>query len=106
MSGLPGVATVECGVVRNTGPHRPVRGSPPPAVEQAKAVARKRAEVAKVGVTTTSDGRWAVKVWLRNGARPPLDDVETAAGSDVPVVYQSEPDRLPIARPAYPALGE
>jgi hypothetical protein len=80
--------------------------APPAAMRHAKAVARKHADVTRVGLTTTPDGRWAVKVWLRIGAHPPLQDVESELGTDVPVVYDSEPERRPVARPAYPILGE
>jgi len=87
-------------------PRRPHQAEPSAAAQNAKAVARKHADVAKVGLTTTSDGKWAVKVWLRNGAHPPLSDVESAAGNDVPVVYDSAPERPTVARPAFPVLGE
>jgi hypothetical protein len=99
------VATVEFRAVPHT-PRRPQQTQPSAAVQHTKAVARKHADVAKVGLTTTSDGKWAVKVWLRDGAHPPLQDVESAAGSDVPVVYDSEPEHPPVARPAFPILGE
>ena len=79
---------------------------PSPAVQRAKAEARKSADVAKVGLTTTADGNWAVKVWLRKGAEPPVPAVESAAGDGVPVIYASEPDSPPLARPAFPMLGE
>jgi hypothetical protein len=99
------VATVESGAVPPSS-RRPHQAEPSAAAQQAKAVARKRSDVARVGFTTTSDGRWALKVWLRNGAHPPLHDVESAAGAEVPVVYDSEPDRPTVARPAFPVLGE
>jgi hypothetical protein len=100
------LACVESRDVPAQHPRRPAQTTPPSSVERAKAVARKHAEVARVGLTTTADGRWAVKVWLRTGAHPPLRDVESAAGNDVSIVYDSAPETPPVARPAFPALGE
>jgi len=76
-------------------------------MERAKAAARQHPEVARVGVTTTTDGRWALKIWLRPGVQPPLADIGESLG-DYPVVYDREPDPddLPVARPAYPKRGE
>lgn len=61
--------------------------------------------VAQTGVTLTADGRWALYVQLRKGTRQPVPDVERLAGG-FPVVYDEEPETLPVARPAYPSRGE
>ncbi|MGI8550900.1 MAG: hypothetical protein ACR2PL_08960 [Dehalococcoidia bacterium] len=70
-----------------------------------KAVVRKHVGVAKVGLTTTDDGRWAVKVWLRKGAQPLTSD-ESELYQGHPIVYEPEPESIPVARPAYPGRGE
>lgn len=62
-------------------------------------------DVTRVGLTTTNDGQWALMVRVRSGAETPVKDVEEVC-RDYPVVYQDEPEELPVARPAYPALGE
>jgi hypothetical protein len=61
--------------------------------------------VSRVGLTTTADGHWALMVRIRPGTPVPIKEVEAVCGS-YPVVYQEEPKELPVARPAYPALGE
>ena len=62
-------------------------------------------DVTRVGLTTTTDGRWALMVRVRPSTQIPIREIEEAANG-YPVVYQDEPDELPIARPAYPASGE
>lgn len=78
---------------------------PPAALEQAKAEVRNHPDVARVGLTMTEDGRWALMVWPREGVEPPIGDLDRLF-TDYPIVYESEPPNLPIARPAYPSKGE
>ena len=61
--------------------------------------------LSNVGLTTTRDGRWALLARVKRGGSAPIAEVEAAAGGH-PVVYEPEPDELPVARPAYPLLGE
>ena len=62
-------------------------------------------DVSRVGLTTTTDGRWALMVRVKPETQVPIREVEDAC-SGYPVVYQDEPDELPVARPAYPKSGE
>jgi hypothetical protein len=61
--------------------------------------------VMQTGLTTTPDGRWALMVRVRPGIAVPIDDVERASEGH-PVVYRETPGTYPVARPAYPSLGE
>jgi hypothetical protein len=61
--------------------------------------------ITRVGLTTTSEGTWALMVRTRAGTLLPLPEVE-AVREDFPVIYQDEPEEPPLARPAYPGLGE
>lgn len=61
--------------------------------------------VTRVGLTTTAEGEWALMVRVRRGTAIPLPDLEQQC-SPYPIVYQAEPDDPPVARPAYPSLGE
>jgi len=60
--------------------------------------------VRQSGVTTTADGRWALYVTVPPDAAVPIVGVESQADG-FPVVYEAEPDELPLARPAYPAAA-
>jgi aminoglycoside phosphotransferase (APT) family kinase protein len=62
-------------------------------------------DVTRVGLTATSDGRWALMVRVRPETPTPVEGVEEIC-REYPVIYQEEPGELPVARPAYPALGE
>jgi hypothetical protein len=62
-------------------------------------------DITRVGLTTTTDGRWALMVRVNSGTQIPIREVEDASRG-FPVVYQDEPDEPPIARPAYPGRGE
>ncbi len=62
-------------------------------------------DVTEVGVTRTPDGRWALFVQVRQGTATPLCAIEAMAG-DFPVLYEEEPESMPIARPAFPGRGE
>jgi hypothetical protein len=53
------------------------------------------------GITTTTDGRWALYVTVPADAVVPIAGVEKKAGR-FPVVYEAAPAELPIAKPAYP----
>jgi hypothetical protein len=62
-------------------------------------------DVTRVGLTTTPDGDWALLVRYRAGTPVPIEGIEALCGPH-PVVYQEDPGSFPVARPAYPALGE
>lgn len=62
-------------------------------------------QISQVGLTTTQDGCWALLVRVRAGIQTPLPEVESHRGS-FPVIYEVDSKKLPIARPAYPELGE
>jgi hypothetical protein len=61
--------------------------------------------VTRTGLTTTEEGEWALKVRVPRGTAVPLRDLEAACQS-FPVVYDEEPEELPVARPAFPGKGE
>jgi hypothetical protein len=91
-------------------PHSPHIPGPPKSPEPPRqlveiADALSHPAVSRVGLTTTADGRWALMIRIRPGTPLPLKEVE-AICADYPIVYQEEPRDLPVARPAYPALGE
>ena len=58
--------------------------------------------VTQSGVTTTTDGQWALYVTVPKDATVPIEDVETHA-EGFPVVYEAEPKEPPRAGPAFPA---
>lgn len=62
-------------------------------------------KVARFGVTSTHEGDWALLVVLKNGAEAPIAEIENAALT-FPVIYLDDHGRLPVARPAFPSLGE
>jgi hypothetical protein len=60
----------------------------------------------QVGETKTRDGKWALLAVVRQGTPSSvLEKIREMAG-DFPVVFEEDPDLLPIARPAYPEKGE
>lgn len=63
-------------------------------------------DVTRVGLTTTPEGDWALMVRSKPGTPIPIKEVDALVGGRYPVVYQDDPGRLPVARPAYPGLGE
>jgi hypothetical protein len=85
-------------------PGPPKEPDPPAALRKAqKALSDVR--VSRVGLTTTREGDWALIVRIPRGGEWPLPEVEAASGG-FPVIYQYEPENLPVARPAYPDRGE
>ena len=85
-------------------PGPPTSPDPPPRLAQiAKSLSHP--DVTRVGLTTTTDGRWALMVRVRPDTHIPIQKVEETC-SGYPVIYQDEPDEPPIARPAYPDKGE
>lgn len=58
--------------------------------------------IVRSGVTTTSDGRWALYVTVPADVDVPVASVERQA-EGFPVVYEAEPKEPPRAGPAYPA---
>ena len=84
-------------------PGPPKESEPPAALREAqKAVSGMHS---RVGLTTTREGDWALIVRIPRGTEWPLPEVEAASGG-FPVIYQYEPENLPVARPAYPDRGE
>lgn len=66
---------------------------------------RKHPGVYSIGVTRADDGRWALRIVHRKNIAAPFADVgEEVEG--IPVLYDSEPDLMPVARPAFPDRGE
>jgi hypothetical protein len=60
----------------------------------------------QVGETKTPDGQWALLAVVRHATPPSdLEKIKEMAGN-FPVIFEEEPDSLPIARPAYPEQGE
>ena len=83
-----------------------IPASPTPPRELARiAKSLNHPDVTSVGLTTTTDGRWALMVRVKPGTEIPIRKVEEVS-SGFPVIYEDEPDEPPIARPAYPAAGE
>jgi hypothetical protein len=60
----------------------------------------------EVGETITDDGRWALSATVRKGTpSSALEEIRKQAGG-FPVIFEEEPNSLPVARPAYPSEGE
>lgn len=57
--------------------------------------------VQECGLTTTTDGRWAVFVTVPKDATVPIPAVESQAAG-FPVVYEAAPTEPAKAGPAYP----
>lgn len=71
-------------------PCQPKEPSPPPRLAQlADTIAHPL--VRRTGLTTTSEGEWALYVTVPEGTSVPLSDLETQAAG-FPVVYGTEPD--------------
>ena len=85
-------------------PGPPKESKPPRGLIEARD-ALSDARVSRVGLTTTRDGDWALIVRIPRGTKWPLAEVEAASGG-FPVIYQYEPEQMPVARPAYPDRGE
>jgi hypothetical protein len=85
-------------------PGHPKESEPPRELIEARN-ALSGARVSRVGLTTTHEGDWALIVRIPRGSQWPLDEVE-AASRGFPVIYQYEPEQMPVARPAYPDRGE
>jgi len=84
-------------------PGMPQTPEPPELLHAAESL--RHPDVSAAGLTTTPGGRWALLVQVRPGAHTPIGEVEEAAAGH-PVIYHPEPDEPPVARPAYPLLGE
>jgi len=83
----------------------PTIAAPPPELKALSRKLSRHPDIAQAGLTTTSDGRWALMLWLRKSSNLTPDDIEQLA-EGFPVVLEAEPDFPPIARPAFPARGE
>ena len=84
---------------------KPDTPSPPVSLVSLKNEALSLPQVLSAGFTTTKDGQWALKLWLREDASIPLEEVERDRG-DNPVIYTHEPQFPAVAGPAYPQRGE
>ena len=95
------------GKIAMSSPHIPTsQSSPEPPARLVKILDTLRLPVGyQSGLTITTAGDWAVLIRVPKGIATPLADIETVA-AEYPIVYQILPDSLPIARPAYPQLGE
>ena len=62
-------------------------------------------DVVNAGLTTTTTGLWAAMIRVRRGTRTPIPDVDRRLAG-FPVIYETAPDQLPVARPAFPDRGE
>lgn len=62
-------------------------------------------DATRIGLTTTPDGDWALLVRLKPGTPVPIEEIE-AICNRYPIIYQQDSGGWPVARPAYPALGE
>jgi hypothetical protein len=84
-------------------PGRPTTPQPP----QLNAIADslRHPAIVKSGITTTHEGQWALLVVVKSGTPLPIEEVE-AKCAGFPVIYKEDQGRIPIARPAYPGLGE
>lgn len=85
-------------------PGRPKQPVPPSDLQQAAQSITHEA-ITQVGLTTTSEGEWALLVRVKPQAAYPIPEVERQAHGH-PVIYQRAPAGLPVARPAFPGLGE
>jgi hypothetical protein len=83
--------------------HRPGSPSDPDPPEQLVKLAERVRDplVIQSGVTTTTDGRWALYVTVPADATVPIASVEQQA-EGFPVVYEAEPKEPPRAGPAFP----
>lgn len=86
-------------------PSKPKTSTPPQGLLRLKKRALTLPSVARAGLTTTKDGEWALKVWLKEETPESTAQIEKMS-KDYPVVYDKEPAYPPVARPAYPDLGE
>lgn len=87
--------------VRRHRPGTPREAAPPDALVALSETLRDPS-VSSAGITTTTDGRWALYVTVPADAAVPIASVEQQAGQ-FPVVYEAAPAELPVAKPAYPA---
>src|SRR6187399_1906639 len=89
--------------VRTHTPGEPLEPEPPQQLLQ-KADAVNDPQVIQSGITTTSDGKWALYVTVPANTNVPIPSLEKFA-QGFPVVYEAEPPEPPRAGPAYPAGG-
>ncbi len=61
--------------------------------------------VNRFGLTTTQEGKWALLVIIKKGTKTPIKEIEDKC-KEFPINYQDEAGRIPLARPAYPSMGE
>ena len=86
-------------------PGRPKTEQPPNLGDIAASVHLHHPAVIRSGVTTTKEGDWAILAVVEKNTPVPIHEVETEC-LGFPVIYQEDSGRMPVARPAYPGLGE
>ena len=62
-------------------------------------------DVLRTGITTNKEGDWAILVVVKKDSPIPIKEIEVKS-MQFPVIYQEDSGSMPIARPAYPLLGE
>lgn len=84
-------------------PKRPTTPAPARLIQLADSL--QHPAVLRTGLTTTQEGKWALLVVVKQGTAHPIEAIERSAAG-YPVVYEEDAGHLPLARPAYPSLGE
>lgn len=79
--------------------------SPEPARLVNIAASLRHPKVIRTGITTTKAGEWALLLVVKPHTQVPIKEVEKKCAA-FPVIYQEDSGHIPVARPAYPALGE
>ena len=86
-------------------PAPPIDPEPPEALLRARDRALGDAAVARAGLTTTPDGRWALDLRLRTDADVP-SCVRHLEAEGIPLYVERDLGDPPVARPAFPVWGE
>ena len=86
-------------------PLTPTSLEPPTRLKKLKTLALKDSAISRTGLTTTAEGHWALKLWLRQGVSLSKEALEKLA-EGYPVVTEDEPPYPAVARPDFPAHDE
>ncbi|MEM9830921.1 MAG: hypothetical protein AAF944_09790 [Bacteroidota bacterium] len=84
-------------------PGRPTKPKPDDLQDVSSSI--RHPDIIRTGITATREGEWAILTVVKDNVSIPLIEVGMEY-ERFPVIYQKEFDKLPIARPAYPSLGE
>jgi hypothetical protein len=82
----------------------PPREAEPPAALKELSERLSNSKVARAGLTTTSEGDWALLVYVYDPNDAPIAEIEAEARG-APVIYLTA-GKTPSARPAFPRRGE